>query len=112
MNKTKKLFYCKSCGSESPKWIGQCNSCKEWNTIVEEIIEEIVSMKKSGFSSSSLTALQKNAKERQKWPLLNIVRQILKVYGYLLHPIRKSDGYDETGKKKMKRFFIIKKVNQ
>ena len=40
MNKTKKLFYCKKCGAESPKWIGQCNSCKEWNTIVEEVIEK------------------------------------------------------------------------
>ena len=40
MNKTKKLFYCKNCGAESPKWIGQCNSCKEWNTIVEEVIEK------------------------------------------------------------------------
>jgi len=38
MSKTKKLFYCKNCGAESPKWLGQCNSCKEWNSIVEEII--------------------------------------------------------------------------
>ena len=67
----------------------------------EEIIEEIVSMKKSGFSSSSLTALQKNAKERQKWPLLNLVRQILRASNYNLIPFRKSDGRDKLGKKKI-----------
>ena len=65
----------------------------------EEIIEEIVSIKKSGFSSSSLTALQKNAKERQKWPLLNLVRQILRASNYNLIPFRKSDGRDKLGKK-------------
>ena len=76
----------------------------------EEIIEEIVSMKKSGFSSSSLTALQKNAKERQKWPLLNLVRQILRASNYNLIPFRKSDGRDKLGKKKYKRLFRIVKL--
>ena len=28
-------FFCKECGFESPKWSGQCPSCKEWNTMVE-----------------------------------------------------------------------------
>ena len=40
MSKAKKLFYCKNCGSESPKWLCQCSSCKEWNSIVEEVIEK------------------------------------------------------------------------
>ena len=30
------LFFCKECGHESPKWLGQCPGCKEWNTFVEE----------------------------------------------------------------------------
>jgi DNA repair protein RadA/Sms len=38
MPKTKTVFICQSCGSESPKWIGRCPSCKEWNTYQEEII--------------------------------------------------------------------------
>ena len=33
----KMYFYCQSCGYETPKWHGKCPSCKEWNTIVEEI---------------------------------------------------------------------------
>ena len=33
--KSKTLWYCTSCGNESPKWMGQCPACKEWNTMVE-----------------------------------------------------------------------------
>lgn len=29
-------FFCKECGYESSKWMGQCPACKEWNTMVEE----------------------------------------------------------------------------
>lgn len=36
MVKTKTLFYCQSCGNASPKWVGQCPSCEEWNTFIEE----------------------------------------------------------------------------
>lgn len=32
---TKTLFYCKECGNESSKWLGQCPVCHEWNTFVE-----------------------------------------------------------------------------
>lgn len=39
MPKVKTAFFCKSCGNESPKWIGKCTSCGEWNTYVEEIVE-------------------------------------------------------------------------
>lgn len=34
--KTKSVFFCQSCGFESPKWLGKCPSCGEWNTFVEE----------------------------------------------------------------------------
>ena len=30
------IFFCKECGYESSKWMGQCPGCKEWNTFVEE----------------------------------------------------------------------------
>ena len=29
-------FFCKECGYESAKWMGQCPACREWNTMVEE----------------------------------------------------------------------------
>lgn len=40
MKKAKSIFVCNSCGYESPKWMGKCTSCGEWNTFVEQIIEE------------------------------------------------------------------------
>lgn len=36
--KTKTVFFCQSCGFESPKWLGKCPACGEWNTFVEEKI--------------------------------------------------------------------------
>ncbi|MBP9136116.1 MAG: AAA family ATPase, partial [Chitinophagales bacterium] len=38
MSKQKSLFVCQSCGTNSPKWMGKCNTCGEWNSFVEEII--------------------------------------------------------------------------
>lgn len=34
--KNSTVFFCKECGYESAKWLGQCPACKEWNTFVEE----------------------------------------------------------------------------
>ena len=76
----------------------------------EEIKILIPELKKK-FSSSFMTSLQKNAEKEQKWPLLNLVRQILNFYKYQMEPIRKSDGYTLEGIKKYKRFFQIKKNN-
>jgi hypothetical protein len=64
---------------------------------------------KSVFSSSYMTSLQQTASKEQKWPMLNLIRQILKWYHYDMEPIRKSDGYTPEGVKKYKRFFHIKK---
>jgi DNA repair protein RadA/Sms len=40
MAKTKSVYVCQNCGNDSPKWIGKCPSCGEWNTYVEEIISK------------------------------------------------------------------------
>ena len=39
------IFFCQSCGYESSKWMGQCPACKEWNTLVEEIVDKKQSTK-------------------------------------------------------------------
>ena len=36
--KTKSVFFCSNCGAESPKWVGKCPACGEWNTFVEETV--------------------------------------------------------------------------
>lgn len=40
MSKIKTSFFCQNCGTQYAKWQGQCNACKEWNTIVEELIQK------------------------------------------------------------------------
>ena len=75
----------------------------------ENIKEDLTKIKKM-YSSGALTDLQKSAEKKQKWPLLNLVRQILKSNNYNMDPIRKSNGYTKEGKKKYLRFFIIKKI--
>ncbi|WP_299393046.1 DNA repair protein RadA [uncultured Gelidibacter sp.] len=40
MAKIKTTFFCQNCGSQYSKWQGQCTACKEWNTIVEEVIQK------------------------------------------------------------------------
>jgi len=40
MNKVKTAFFCQTCGYESVKWVGQCPSCGQWNTFVEELIQK------------------------------------------------------------------------
>lgn len=40
MSKIKTSFFCQNCGTQYSKWQGQCNACKEWNTIVEEVIQK------------------------------------------------------------------------
>ena len=39
MAKAKTVFFCKECGYESAKWMGQCPGCRAWNTFVEEPAE-------------------------------------------------------------------------
>jgi DNA repair protein RadA/Sms len=34
------MFFCQNCGQQSPKWLGKCPSCGEWNRFVEEEIRE------------------------------------------------------------------------
>jgi len=64
---------------------------------------------KTKLSSTLLTSLHKDAEKKQKWPLLNLIRQTLHVYKYKMIPIRKADGYTVDGKKKYKRFFLVKR---
>lgn len=60
-------------------------------------------------SSSVYTSLHTDADKKQRFPLVNLIRQILKSIDYKLTPKRISDGYTSDGIKKYKRIFIIQK---
>ncbi|MDX5426485.1 MAG: DNA repair protein RadA [Bacteroidota bacterium] len=38
-NKVTKAFFCQNCGAQHSQWMGQCKSCGQWNTIVEEVVD-------------------------------------------------------------------------
>ena len=74
----------------------------------ENVREKIPEIKKI-YSSTFLTSLHSNADKTQKWPLLNLLRQILRRMNYTMEPIRTSNGKDSKGKKLYKRYFRIQK---
>jgi hypothetical protein len=76
--------------------------------LYDKIKQDIPSLKNI-LKSSTYTSVQKNAENNQKWPLINLIRQILKRYNYELKPKRLADGYTKDGQKKYKRLFEIKK---
>jgi len=39
--KQKTAFICQNCGFHSPKWLGRCPNCGEWNTLIEEVEDEV-----------------------------------------------------------------------
>lgn len=41
------VYFCQNCGYESSKWMGQCPGCREWNTLVEEVVQKTAGSHKS-----------------------------------------------------------------
>lgn len=76
-----------------------------------DIIKNDIPTLKKLFSSSYMTSLQTTAEKNQRWPLINIVRQVLKRLDFKLTPVRHCDGYNKERKKKYKRMFLIEKIN-
>lgn len=52
--KIQSAFFCQSCGNQSPKWLGKCPQCNEWNTFVEEVISKGSDVK-VGFKSNKVS---------------------------------------------------------
>lgn len=66
MPKSLNLFFCKECGYETIKWLGQCPSCKAWNSMVEAPKE---SKKRPGGAGSMLPLKKAEAKKLEEIPL-------------------------------------------
>lgn len=69
MAKVKTKFVCNECGGESPKWMGKCPECGQWNTLVEEVEEKDAQLQKKlmGILSKpeSLVDISEDIAERQ-----------------------------------------------
>lgn len=55
MAKIKTTYFCQQCGHQSPKWLGRCPSCGEWNTFVEELVQKDEPEKGNWRASTSIT---------------------------------------------------------
>lgn len=71
MAKAKTTFFCQNCGTQHAKWMGQCNACNAWNTIVEEVVQKEVARawKQSNAAKTiskplKIEDIQLNAEER------------------------------------------------
>ncbi len=74
MAKTKTVYFCSNCGNESPKWLGKCPNCGEWNTYVEEKVQ-VKSSKESLLPKSEqaaapvrLSEIEQSTEERIQMP--------------------------------------------
>ena len=70
MAKVKSAFFCQNCGYETPKWLGKCPSCNEWNTFVEELVEkqipQVVAFSKSGTKAKSQSLQEIDTQEHPR----------------------------------------------
>lgn len=69
MAKTKTIYTCQNCGTQSPKWLGRCTSCGEWNSFVEEVVSpkqntSKLSVQISGNKAITLDAIKSEKNER------------------------------------------------
>lgn len=56
MAKVKTAYFCQNCGYQTPKWLGKCPSCTEWNTFVEEVVEKNLSQLVAFSTNTTRTA--------------------------------------------------------
>lgn len=62
MAKKKTKFVCQECGYESPKWMGRCPGCQQWNTMVEEL----------GSTTASGTGFTRKPKREKATPITQV----------------------------------------
>ncbi len=79
LKKNRTAFFCRNCGYESPKWLGKCPACNEWNAFIEEEATTIGA--DSGYGTLqmnenplSIDTIEANEKERVKTDILEMDR--------------------------------------
>lgn len=78
MKKPGTTFTCQSCGSQSPKWLGRCPGCNEWNTLIEEVVEDFAA--DFAFSSSE-PMLYEQVQEAAKQKIQTGIEELNRVLG-------------------------------
>lgn len=60
------VFFCQECGYESSKWSGQCPSCKQWNTMVEELVDKKSTATKKALGNVQVVRLNEISSSREQ----------------------------------------------
>lgn len=55
MAKSKSNFICQKCGASYSKWVGKCENCGEWNSLVEQVIDESETVAKSAIAKGQIS---------------------------------------------------------
>lgn len=80
MAKSKTVFFCKECGYEASKWMGQCPGCKQWDTFVEEPVVR-KSVKGLGIVNTAKPELLSNVTTVEDDRLLTGINEFDRVLG-------------------------------
>ncbi len=76
--KNKTSFICQNCGFHSPKWMGRCPNCGEWNTLIEEVEEDVTA--EYSFPPSE-PILYKDVKEAERERIKTKIEELNRVLG-------------------------------
>lgn len=80
MAKAKTVFFCKECGYESSKWLGQCPGCKQWDTFVEEpVVKKSISA--SGYRNNTEPILLSSVKSETESRISSGIGELDRVLG-------------------------------
>ncbi len=66
MAREKTIYICQNCGAQSPKWLGKCPSCNEWNTFVEEVVSATPARKQKTLTSIPLPLREVSAESKNR----------------------------------------------
>lgn len=81
MAKNKTVFYCKECGNETSKWVGQCPACKEWNTLVDAPKASKKTFSKNNFSNRPSPVLLSEVETKDDQRITTNIQEFDRVLG-------------------------------
>lgn len=81
MAKNKTVFFCKECGFESAKWLGQCPACKSWDTFVDEPVAKKSSRPAGGIKNVKEPVLISEVKMEEQLRLPSGIEELDRVLG-------------------------------
>ena len=81
MAKDKQIYYCKECGNEFSRWMGQCPSCKAWNSFVEEKVTKTRGNKTVSVSDRPKATSIKNVSSSEETRISTRISELDRVLG-------------------------------